>query len=61
MEHVSTLGMAYRSQCSPQNGMTPGWLNYLMRSINRTFPNSGHILINSGCVGEISVLEDSEQ
>ena len=53
MEHVSTLGLAYSSECSTRNSNTHGWLNYLMHSINKTFPNPGHILINSGCVREI--------
>ena len=50
MQHVSTLGIAYRSQCSPQSGYAHGWLNSLMHTINKTFPNPGHILINCGWV-----------
>ena len=55
MEHVTTLGIAYRSQC-PHYGDHGGWLNSFMHSINKTFPNSGHILINCGCGKEIHVL-----
>ena len=44
MEYVSTLGLAYLS-CS---GDSTGWLNFFMNSINKTYPNPGHILINNG-------------